>query len=97
MVSPSSDPTPTPCRRPPEWPAWVETDAAELLRTIEELEAGVEDLNHRFHAFFEPGRPPFPMTFAGWQELKRDIAKRLEAVGWQLTREGVRKSQSKST
>jgi hypothetical protein len=92
-LTPSFDPLAV----PPAWPAWVENDAADLLRTIDTLQAGVEHLTYRFHAFFEPGRPPFPMTFAGWQELKRDIARRLEAVGWHLTPEGVRKSQSKST
>lgn len=81
----------------PDWPPHVEEQAEELARLLEETKAVAERLSEHFSAFFEPGRPQFPMTVAGWQALRGNVSSRLGRLGWTVTKNGINKSQSKST
>lgn len=86
----------TPITVGPDWPPHVEEQAQELARLLEETKSVAEELSEHFSAFFEPGRPRFPMTMAGWQALRRNVSGRLERLGWLATKNGLQKSQSKS-
>jgi hypothetical protein len=87
----------TPVTAGPDWPQHIEEKAHELARLLEETKSAAQELSDHFSAFFEPGRPRFPMTVAGWQALRGDVSSRLERVGWLATKNGIQKSQSRST
>jgi hypothetical protein len=81
----------------PDWSPSTAAQAGELVAQLDELGAFARDLAAAFMNFFEPGRPVFPMTAAGWQELRLEAGDRLECVGWRLGHNGLNRSQSKST
>ncbi len=87
----------TPITAGPDWPSQIEEQAQELPRLLEETKSVAQKLSEHFSAFFEPGRPGFPMTVAGWQALRGDVSNRLERLGWLATENGIQKGQAKST
>jgi hypothetical protein len=81
----------------PDWPPHVEQEAQDVLQILDDAEGVAKELSQQFSSFFEPGRPRFPMTASGWQALRHDVSGRLERVGLQITKVGLRQSQSRST